>query len=43
MVFEEVIVSYEIVIIDGGVLVGDYDFIGDVVCNVDEMFFNKVK
>ena len=40
---EEAIASHEIVITDGGVSVGDYDFIGDAARNADEMLFNKVK
>ena len=40
---EKVIQTHEIVITDGGVSVGDYDFIGDAARQADNLLFNKVK
>lgn len=42
-VLAEAIASHEIVITDGGVSVGDYDFIGDAARKSDQLLFNKVK
>lgn len=39
----EAINSHEIVITDGGVSVGDYDFIGDAARSADQLLFNKIK
>lgn len=39
----EAIANYDIVITDGGVSVGDYDYIGDIARSSDELLFNKVK
>ncbi len=40
---EEQIATHEIVITDGGVSVGDFDFIGDEALKADELLFNKIK
>ena len=40
---EEQIATHEIVITDGGVSVGDFDFIGDEARKADELLFNKIK
>lgn len=37
------IAENDIVITDGGVSVGDYDFIGDTARQADELLFNKIK
>src|SRR5699024_7154660 len=42
-VLTQAIASHEIVITDGGVSVGDYDFIGDAARQADQLLFNKVK
>lgn len=40
---KKAIAENDIVITDGGVSVGDYDFIGDTARDSDELLFNKIK
>lgn len=40
---EEQIATHEIVITDGGVSVGDFDYIGDEARKADQLLFNKIK
>ncbi|ASG78622.1 molybdopterin molybdotransferase MoeA [Lactiplantibacillus pentosus] len=40
---QKVIAENDIVITDGGVSVGDFDFIGDTARQADELLFNKIK
>lgn len=42
-VLKEQIASHEIVITDGGVSVGDFDYIGDEARQSDKLLFNKIK
>lgn len=42
-VLQQAIKTHQIVITDGGVSVGDYDYIGDAARNADELLFNKIK
>lgn len=42
-VLAEQIASHEIVITDGGVSVGDFDYIGDQARQADQLLFNKIK
>lgn len=42
-VLDEQIANHEIVITDGGVSVGDFDYIGDRARQADELLFNKIK
>ena len=35
--------DYDLVITDGGVSVGDYDFLGDAARHADQLLFNKIK
>lgn len=42
-VLNEQIASHDIVITDGGVSVGDFDYIGDAARQADELLFNKIK
>lgn len=42
-VLDQQIASHEIVITDGGVSVGDFDYIGDKARQADELLFNKIK
>lgn len=40
---EEQMATHEIVITDGGVSVGDFDYIGDEARKADQLLFNKIK
>lgn len=42
-VLNEQIASHDIVITDGGVSVGDFDYLGDTARNADRLLFNKIK